>query len=363
MKNKISRLLVVVINIMGLLILLNMFLDSFAILPSYNRFFALVFVICIFSLPWFQDMSFLDRLASISGFILLFVFTSFDQANYLIIVLLFYILFKSFFFSKNSKEEVKDDSPTPIKKELNVKNKFNEVSSLILSFLNPFQLIQQILFIFGEMILSFKKDYLSVEDYEQKIDFELPLQGEWFVANGGSTKETSHSWDLKTQRFAYDFIKVDNEKKSYSSTGEELEDYYCYSEPVLSPADGKVIKVNDGIREHKSPGTMKMDFLARDFRGNFVIIKHQDQEYSFLAHMIPGSIKVEEGEKIKKGKEIGKCGNSGHSTEPHLHFQVQNHPNFYLGTSLPIKFSNIQANGKYYKDIYIKKGQRVKNDS
>ncbi len=360
MKSDVSRFLIFFINILGFILLLNFFFDSFSILGSYNNLLILLFVICIISLPLIQNRSNLDRILSLIGLILVISSTFFNQFSYLAIIVLFYIIFKYIIstYDKDDEEEIKKKH-----KNLNLKSKFNEVLSLSLSFINPFQLFQQIILFLGELILSFKKTYVSKEDYKQKTDFNLPFRGEWFVANGGFTKKTSHSWNLKTQRFAYDFIKVDNEQKSHNSSGKELKDYYCYSEPILSPADGKVIKVHDGISDHKNPGNMKIDFLARDFRGNFVIIKHQDDEYSLLAHLIPGSIKVKEGENIKKGKKIGKCGNSGHSTEPHLHFQVQNHPNFFLGNSLPIKFSNLKVNQEFYKSFYINKGYKVENNN
>ncbi|MFW5991841.1 MAG: M23 family metallopeptidase [Halanaerobiaceae bacterium] len=80
-----------------------------------------------------------------------------------------------------------------------------------------------------------------------------------------------------------------------------------------------------------------------------------------MAHFIPASIPVKAGETVKQGQVIGKCRNSGHSTEPHLYFHVQNHPCFYLGIGLPIKFSQLKIDGKTVKKAYIKKGQRVQS--
>lgn len=155
---------------------------------------------------------------------------------------------------------------------------------------------------------------------------------------------------------------VNDKKRRHRRGGRNLEDYYCYGEPVLAPADGQVVMVRDGVREHRKPGTMTIDFLARDFRGNFVIIKHAENEYSFLAHFIPGSIKVKKGEQVVQGQKIAECGNSGHSTEPYLHFQIQDRPNFYLAASLPVKFSNLSIDGEHYQEAYIKRGQEVERE-
>ena len=63
--------------------------------------------------------------------------------------------------------------------------------------------------------------------------------------------------------------------------------------------------------------------------GNTIIIKHEHYLYTKLSHLVPGSIKVEPGDRITKGQVLGQCGNSGRSPYPHLHFQVQAAP--YIG--------------------------------
>jgi murein DD-endopeptidase MepM/ murein hydrolase activator NlpD len=82
---------------------------------------------------------------------------------------------------------------------------------------------------------------------------------------------------------------------------------------------------------------------VKDFRGNFVIIKHHDKEYSFIAHFRLDSINVKKGQKVIQGQVIGLCGNSGHSTEPHIHFHLQDSANFWIATGLPIKFTKFEA--------------------
>lgn len=81
-----------------------------------------------------------------------------------------------------------------------------------------------------------------------------------------------------------------------------------------------------------------MDPLQYRLAGNYVVIKHAENEYGFLAHLKQGSICVEPGEDVERGQEIGRCGHSGNSSEPHLHFHVHDHPTPYLGAGLPIQF-------------------------
>lgn len=218
------------------------------------------------------------------------------------------------------------------------------------------------IFFSGQLIAKFKyKIPSSAEDFQQEIEYSLPFSGEWLVYNGGISADNSHSWEIYNQRFAYDMVIADKDNVRHQNDGKNLDDYYCYGEDIFSPADGEIVQIRNNIRDHKYPGTFLIDFLVRDFRGNFVVIKHAEKEYSFMAHFIPGSICVKKGERVKRGQVVGKCGNSGHSTEPHLHFHIQNHPNFYIGVGLPIKFINLSIDGQENKKSYIKKGQKVKS--
>ncbi|MBN4069369.1 M23 family metallopeptidase [bacterium AH-315-G05] len=235
--------------------------------------------------------------------------------------------------------------------------------SQLLMFFNPFIIVQNIRMLVGFMMFDYRKKGKSdnVSNMQKEIEYHLPCRGEWIVANGGIRRVDSHSWDLISQRYAYDFIKIDTEKYSSKNEGKELEDYYCYGEELLAPADGIIEEVKDNIRDAKNPGTLFTDFLTTDIRGNFVVIKHAENEYSVLAHLIPNSITVKVGNKVKRGKVIGKCGNSGNSSEPHLHFQLQDRASFYFAYGLAIKFSNLKINGVVKEEGYIGKGEKVEN--
>lgn len=74
--------------------------------------------------------------------------------------------------------------------------------------------------------------------------------------------------------------------------------------------------------------------------GNYVIIEHENKEYSMLAHLKKNSIQVKVGELVKEGQHIGRCGNSGNSSEPHLHFQIMNSIDFESARSIRIRFKD-----------------------
>ena len=156
-----------------------------------------------------------------------------------------------------------------------------------------------------------------------------------------------------TQRYALDFVIENGHNLTHQGDGKKLRDYFCFESDVISPADGVVVEVSNKIKDYEGVGDYSIDWKARDFRGNFVVIKHSKNEYSFIAHFKHNTIRVKKGEKIMQGQLIGQCGNSGHSTEPHLHFHLQDHKIFWLATGLPIRFKRFSAKSEN-KDLVIR---------
>ncbi len=120
-----------------------------------------------------------------------------------------------------------------------------------------------------------------------------------------------------SQRHAVDLIQIDGQGRSSRPAGStHKEDYFAWDEEILSPADGVVMKVVDGNPD------MDIGFADEEHPGgNYVVIKHADGWYSLCGHMKQGSITVVEGEPVDKGQLIGRLGNSGNTSEPHLHIQ------------------------------------------
>lgn len=169
-----------------------------------------------------------------------------------------------------------------------------------------------------------------------KIIYSLPVRGDWLVANGGETPETSHSYDIINQRYALDFVLRQDILLYSDYTYLKPANFLSYGSSIFAPADGTVFLVQNSIPDSEIIG--EIDRYTYDFRGNFVVIKHSSNEYSFLLHFIPGSISVAPGNQVKRGQFIGRCGNSGHSTQPHLHFHIQNTPIFHYGKGLKVNF-------------------------
>lgn len=169
-----------------------------------------------------------------------------------------------------------------------------------------------------------------------KTGLIFPVKGEWLVFWGGDAAEQNYHQNAPNQRFAFDIVKGDENGKTHRGDGSKNEDYYAFGQEIVAPADGVVTYVVDGIHDNK-PGEMNRMFVP----GNTVIIRHAEGEYSLFAHFKQNSIRVKVGDKVTKGQTIGLCGNSGNSSEAHLHFQVQNAPFFEDEASMKVFFEKL----------------------
>jgi murein DD-endopeptidase MepM/ murein hydrolase activator NlpD len=177
-------------------------------------------------------------------------------------------------------------------------------------------------------------------DYETKNRLRLPFDGEWTVGWGGRTAEQNNHVIATDQRFAYDFL-VQKDGTSYRGDGERLADYYCWDRPILAAAAGEVVAAVDGLDDNL-PGETDPAHAA----GNHVILDLGRGEYALLAHLRKGSLAVGVGDRVTAGRELGRCGNSGNTSEPHLHFHLQDGPRFGEGLGLPAFFSDYLADGE-----------------
>lgn len=189
----------------------------------------------------------------------------------------------------------------------------------------------------------------------------LPFKGSWLVVWGGDTPELNQHHDVPNQRFALDLIGVGEGGKTQRGDGSRNEDYYAFGREIIAPADGTVLEVIEGVRDN-TPGSMN-PFSAV---GNCVTIQHREGEVSVLAHFKRGSIVVKVGDKVKRGQLLGKCGNSGNSSEPHLHYHLQDSPVLQDGLGIKCVFQKVSVtiDGKteIRKNDSPSKGQIIRQD-
>ncbi len=143
---------------------------------------------------------------------------------------------------------------------------------------------------------------------------EFPFMGEWKITQAFDGKYThKDAW-----KYAWDFEIADENGNFFEGKGDEVTDYYCYNTPVIAPLPGKIVRVIDGIQDNKI-GEVNLE----QNWGNTIIIDHGEGLFSSLSHLKRKSILVKEGDEVKKGQTLARCGNSGRSPKPHLHFQFQ----------------------------------------
>lgn len=163
-----------------------------------------------------------------------------------------------------------------------------------------------------------------------RLPADVPLRVAW----GGDSLAVNYHAAYPDQRWAYD-LTVD---PSFVGS-ERLEDYGCWGVPVLAPAAGRVVKAHDGEPDER-PGRVSNNYDAPG--GNHVVIELPTGTYLEVAHLQRGSVSVKEGDGVEEGQAIGRCGNSGNTSEPHVHVHHQRqHPDFGEGIlieGLPLYF-------------------------
>ena len=232
----------------------------------------------------------------------------------------------------------------------------------LLTLLNPFLMLELCRQVFGNARLSRIEERSGDDgrDYRNQSVYTLPFAGEWLLGNGGHTPRTSHSWDILGQRFALDFVQANEAFERHTGRGTRPEEYLCYGREILAAADGTVVRAEDRVRR-AFLGWGICDFTARSFVGNHVLVEHAEGEFALYAHLIRGSVTVAPGDRVTRGQVLGRCGHTGNSTEPHLHFHLQDSADLFGGMGLPIRFSCLFVDGEPADQALLTAGSRVQS--
>ncbi|MSP54149.1 MAG: hypothetical protein EXR69_00855 [Myxococcales bacterium] len=167
------------------------------------------------------------------------------------------------------------------------------------------------------------------------LPLRFPVDGAWTVVWGGDTAALNHHISLPSQRRAADLVITDATGKTHAGDGSKFTDYYAYGKPIYAVAAGTVVTQIDGVPE--TPLGQLSPSLPL---GNSVILDHGGT-YSLVAHLQSGSVKVKLGQKVKAGQELGRCGSTGNSTEPHLHFQLMDGHSVDRSFGIEAMFSDV----------------------
>lgn len=182
---------------------------------------------------------------------------------------------------------------------------------------------------------------------EDLVIVDFPLRGEgWVAVTSPGDRIPSHGTDKLGQRYAFDFLKVDERESLHVHPGSTAravffgvptKECYAYGELVYSPLGGEVVAAVDGRSERSRVNPLLDSGRALwtgmtfhpgrlpEVLGNHVILR-SGEVYAAFAHLAPGSVAVAIGQTIQRGDVIGKVGHTGNSTSPHLHFQLMDSP-------------------------------------
>jgi hypothetical protein len=175
--------------------------------------------------------------------------------------------------------------------------------------------VPELLIIAGMLVWTFLGFYTEKEP--MKIEF--PLKGKsYYIAHGGSTSILNyHGAFLNSQNYAIDITQLN--KWGFRASGiypENLYNYNIYSDTVYSPIKGKVIQAIDSLLEQKPP-----EKLVNKPKGNYVWIRN-GEIYLAMAHIKHNTLLVKPGERVFAGQPIAQVGNTGNTSEPHLHIHA-----------------------------------------
>ena len=170
--------------------------------------------------------------------------------------------------------------------------------------------------LFGLLLVKYP---VSISRTKPAVAVRLPADVPLRVAWGGDGLDVNYHAAHPDQRWAYDLTV----EPSFNG-GARLEDYGCWGVTVLAPSAGRVVRAHDGEPD-ETPGALSNNFEQPG--GNHVVIELPTGTYLEVAHLQRGSVSVREGERVEEGQPVGRCGNSGNTSEPHIHVHHQRqHP-------------------------------------
>lgn len=203
------------------------------------------------------------------------------------------------------------------------------------------------------------------ETRREPVEVEPPVRGRWVAVNSPASRTPSHGTHAYGQTYAIDLVHDPDPARPRVALvrwplARRPRTFPGYGQPVLAPADAVVVRVSDWQRDHWSrnswPAVLYMMLIEGSLReltgpgrviGNHIVLDLGDGVYALLAHLRRRSALVTKGDRVRAGQPLAACGNSGNSSEPHLHFQLMDRPGVLLAAGLPFTFpGGVPATGQ-----------------
>ncbi len=202
---------------------------------------------------------------------------------------------------------------------------------------------------------------VKLTHYQQKGRYIFPLKGDLHMAF--LPLSYVHHRAANSQEFAFDVVGAVQKGADFTEIStpqpKTLSDFGIWGRDVLAIGDGTVAEMGDKFPEtamsdpavYGRPGYVqnllkglvdKIGF-TNAMAGNYIVIDHQNGEFSVYCHLKEGSIRVKKGDHVKQGAVIGQVGNTGNSDAPHLHFQIMDGADFKTANGLPVLFENMPS--------------------
>ena len=154
----------------------------------------------------------------------------------------------------------------------------------------------------------------------------------------------------RSQWYGIDFMRADGDRgrSLFRTDGKTIEDFYSWGEAVMAPSHGTVEIALDGLPDHPIGTDDKQNVC-----GNHIVIRTRSDHFVFIAHLQKDSVGVKKGDTVVAGQLIGRCGNSGHNSAPHIHMHTQDAPGFGKGTGQNMVFEgmNVEMTGQIFENV------------
>jgi murein DD-endopeptidase MepM/ murein hydrolase activator NlpD len=192
------------------------------------------------------------------------------------------------------------------------------------------------------------------------VEVDAPVTGRWLAVNSPADKVPSHGLHAYGQTYAIDIDLVheptEGSRPEFGAgpAFRPPEEFPAFGRPVLAPADATVVRAHGRERDHRSrsswpsllyllaEGSLRELTGPSRVLGNHVVLD-LGGVYAVFAHLRRGSLRVARGQRVVAGEQVAECGNSGNSTEPHLHFRLQDHRGVLFAAGLPFRLARFEV--------------------